>query len=235
MFVNMEEKNNIKINLATIFLIVLIIVIIIMSFFIYKFYTDKQTANRKLESLNNEFIRLQNDKQNADNKLNLLNDKVSELQKIVDDYNKAENHNKIENEKNNEKTNEKNTNNGIIKYELKTSEYFSNKPDTNKYFIDSEAELNEFYSIYSGALNINKDYLKNNSIFIQVDEEGSGSVQNKLSSVTFDNNTVNFIIDSDSPEIGTCDMAFWYFVAIIPNEQLNNLDLSHWVKPSQIK
>ena len=161
----MEEKNNIKINVATIFLIILIIVIIVMGFFIYKFYTD----------------------------------------------------------------------NGIIKYEIQTSEYFSNKPATNKYFIDSETELNKFYSIYSGKLNINKDYLKNNSIFIQVGQESSGSVQNKLSSVTFDNNTVNFIIDRDSPEMGTCDMAFWYYVAIIPNEQLNNLDLSNWVKPSQIK
>lgn len=218
----MKKNNTIKINLSTIFLIISLTVIIIMGFFIYKFYTDKQTANNKLENLNNEVVGLQNDKQNADNELNLLNDKINELQKMLD------NQKEVENEKSNDKQND------IIKYELKVSEYFANKPNINKYFIDSETELNKFYSIYSDELNINTEYLKDNSIFIQVDEVSSGSIQKKLSSVTFDNNMVNFIIDTNSPEILTTDMAFWYFVAIIPNEQLKNLDLSNWSKPSKV-
>lgn len=132
-------------------------------------------------------------------------------------------------------TSSQNKNNDeIIKYEFKSHEYFSNYLDTNKYFIDSENELNKFYSIYSDKLDIDKDYLKNNSIFIQVEQVGSGSIQMKLSSVTFDNNTVNFIVDKNYPEIGTADMAFWYLVAIIPNNQLNNLNLNNWSKPSKI-
>ena len=131
--------------------------------------------------------------------------------------------------------NKQTANNSIIKYELQTHEYFSNKPNINNYFIDSEAELKEFYNIYSNKLNINKNYLKYNSIFIQVSQVGSGSIKKKLSSVTFDNNTVNFIVDTDSPEIGTMDMAFWYLVAIIPNEQLNNLNLSNWSRPSEVR
>lgn len=131
--------------------------------------------------------------------------------------------------------NKKEVNDDIIKYELKTHEYFSNRQNIKNYYINSESELNEFYNIYSDKLNIDKEYLNNNSIFIQVDQVSSGSIQKKLSSVTFDNNTVNFIVDTDSPEIGTMDMAFWYLVAIIPNEQLNNLNLSNWVKPSKIK
>lgn len=216
----MEKK---KINLSTILLIISLIIIIIMGFFIYKLYKDKQTADSKLAVSNNEIARLQNDKQSSDNQLKVLNDRVAELQNIVDSF------------KNDNQQKEKQTNDNIIKYELQTNEYFSNKPDVNNYYIDSESELNEFYNIYSDRLNINKDYLKNNSIFIEVSQVGSGSIQEKLSSVTFDNNTVNFIVDTYSPEIGTMNMAFWYLVAIIPNEQLNNLNLSNWSKPSEIR
>lgn len=124
----------------------------------------------------------------------------------------------------------------IIKYELQTHEYFDKVPklNANKYFIDSEKELNNFYKIYSNVLNINKDYLKDSSIFIQTKQVGSGSIKMKLSSVSFDNNTVNFIIDENHSEIGTMDMAFWYFVAIVPNDKLNNLNLNDWSKPSKI-
>ncbi len=163
---------------------------------------------------------LYNNKQSADNQLKILNDKVAELQNMVDSF-------KNDNQP-------KQTKDDIIKYELQTHEYFSDVPNVNKYFIDSESELNKFYNIYSDELNINKDYLKNNSIFIQVSQVSSGSITMKLSSVTFDNNTVNFIVNEDSPEIGTDDMAFWYLVAIIPNAQLNNLNLSNWNKPSEI-
>lgn len=164
--------------------------------------------------------KLYNDKQSADNQLKILNDKVAELQ------------NKVDNFKNDNQ--QKETNDDIIKYELQTHEYFSDVPDVYNYFIDSESELNVFYNIYSDNLNINKNYLKNNSIFIQVSQASSGSTMMKLSSVTFDNNTVNFIVDKSSPQIGTDDMAFWYLVAIIPKEQLNNLNLSDWNKPSEI-
>lgn len=160
------------------------------------------------------------DKQSADSKISELNDEVLRLETIVNNLKTTS----YQDENNNE----------IIKYEIQTHEYFSEAPNANKYFINSENELNKFYSIYSDKLDIDKNYLKNNSIFIQVEEVGSGSVQMKLSSVSFDNNTVNFIIDQNSPEIGTMDMAFWYFVAIIPNAQLNNLNLSNWSKPSEI-
>lgn len=127
-----------------------------------------------------------------------------------------------------------NLNDNIIKYELQTSEYFSDIPDKNKYFIDSVDELNNFYSIYSDVLDIDKNYLENNSIFIQVEEVSTGSVTMELSSVTFENNTVNFIVNKDYPEIGTDDMAFWYLVAIIPNDKLSGLKLDDWKKPSLV-
>lgn len=164
--------------------------------------------------------KLYKDKQSADSKISELNNEILRLEAIVNNLKTTS----YQDENNNE----------IIKYELQTHEYFSDAPNANKYFIDSENELNKFYSIYSDELAINKDYLKNNSIFIQVEQVGSGSIQMKLSSVEFDKNTVNFIIDKNSPEIGTADMAFWYLVAIIPNNQLDNLNLSNWSRPSEI-
>ena len=127
-----------------------------------------------------------------------------------------------------------NKNNDIIRYELKTSEYFNDIPDNDKYFIDSVDELNEFYSIYSNVLDIDSNYLKDNSIFIQVKEVGTGGAKIKLSSVTFENSTVNFNIDEDYPEISTNDMAFWYLVAIIPNDKLSALKFDEWKRPSEV-
>lgn len=102
---------------------------------------------------------------------------------------------------------EKDKKEDIIKYELKTSEYFDflyNKQ--NKFFIDSEEELNKFYSLFSEQLNIDKNYLKNNTIFIQVRQVGSGSISMKLNDVTIENNIVNFSVIENNPQIRTDDM-----------------------------
>ena len=122
----------------------------------------------------------------------------------------------------------------IIKYELKTSNYVSSVDKDIKYLIQSEYELNQFYSIYSRELNIDTSYLENYSIFIQVKQVSSGSIEIKLKDVTIDNNKVNFITDINYPEIGTDDIACWYLVAIIPNKKLTNISIDEWNKPSNI-
>lgn len=127
-----------------------------------------------------------------------------------------------------------NKNKEIIKYELKTSNYVSSISKDVKYIIQSEYELNKFYSIYSRELNVDTSYLKDNSIFIQVKQLGSGSTKIKLKDVTLDNNKVNFITDINSPQTGTTDMACWYLVAIIPNQKLTNINTNEWNKSSTI-
>ncbi len=202
----MEEKNKIKINLFTFIIIIALIIIIIMGFFVYRFYKDKKVAENQIADLNNEITSLKNMVNNLDNN-------IDQGKKDTKD---------------------------IIKYELKTHDFFEDLPKENKYYIDSEEELNNFYKIYSDALDysdeldIDKVFLKDNSIFIQVEEANSGSIKFKLSSVEIDKNTVKFVIDKDTPEIGTCDMVFWYLVAIIPNNQLNDLKLNDWHKPSEV-
>ncbi|ORX84509.1 hypothetical protein BCR32DRAFT_325434 [Anaeromyces robustus] len=130
-----------------------------------------------------------------------------------------------------------NNDNNIIKFQRKTHEYFSRRPPFEKFYIDSEKELNKFYSIFSNAINLDQQYLDNNTVFIQVKQASSGSIKWELSSVTFNNNNVNLNIvcpHSLANRCFTCDMAFWYFVAVIPNNMLKNLNLIGWKKPSEI-
>lgn len=124
---------------------------------------------------------------------------------------------------------------GIIKYELQTTEYFDETSDTNKYYINTANELDKFYSLYSNTINIDRDKLEDNSVFIQIEPVGSSNIKMELSSVTFDNNTVNFNIKETRPETDTMDMALWYLIAIIPNEKLSDLDLDEWKKPSEVQ
>lgn len=123
----------------------------------------------------------------------------------------------------------------IIKYEIKTHKYLYEGNIIRQYYINSLEELKSFYSLYSDKIDIDENYLDSNSIFIQTIQVDSGSISIKLEDVNFDNNKVNFIIDRNVPEIGTEDMAFWYLIAIIPNDMLKNVDISDWNKPSMTK
>lgn len=128
-------------------------------------------------------------------------------------------------------TNKKYINNEITFYELKTHEYFRGVSN-GKYYINSLKELRSFYSLYSNEISIDEDKLSDNTFFIETIEVPSGSISIKLSDVNFNNNKVNFVIDRITPEICTDDMAFWYLVAIIPNNMLDSVDISDWKKPS---
>ena len=126
-----------------------------------------------------------------------------------------------------------NLNNKITFYELKTHEYFS-VVNNGKYYIDSKEELKKFYSLYSDKISIDEGKLSDNTFFIETIKVPSGSISIKLNDVNLNNNKVNFVIDKNTPEIGTDDMAFWYLVAIIPNDMLKNINISEWEKPSSV-
>ncbi len=128
-----------------------------------------------------------------------------------------------------------NKNENIVMYELKTSDYYDFiYNNSNSFYIDSEEELEKFYSLLSKDLNIDKKYLEDSTIFVQVKQVGSGSISIKLKDVSFDNNTINFSISENIPEVGTADMACWYLVAIVPNDMLQGINYDGWIKPSNI-
>jgi hypothetical protein len=122
-----------------------------------------------------------------------------------------------------------------IKESIQTHEYYSEKPINNKYYINSIEELDIFSSIYSNILDKYKDKLNDNYLFVYLSEESSGSYKLKLKDVLLEKNKVVFEIERNTPTIVTDDMAFWYLVALIPNKDLENINISDWVKPSDIK
>lgn len=154
-----------------------------------------------------------------DNKIFELNEEVVNLKSVVNAL----------------KSNKEDNKDEIIKYEIKNTESFNYKTNVNKYVINSLEELNDFYSIYKEDLNINKDYLKDNSIFIQVEGAVSSNNKVKLNSISFENNKINFNIEKSSGNgIGLTVMSNWYLIAVIPNYKLENINLDDWSKPSQI-
>ncbi|MBR6133289.1 MAG: hypothetical protein IKQ29_01075 [Bacilli bacterium] len=121
----------------------------------------------------------------------------------------------------------------VKKYELQTHEYFEKAPEETKYIISSVDELNVFYYLYSDVLNIKEKELKDYTMFVEVKQVGSGSDTYKILKVDI-SGKVSFLVDESIPEVGTDDMAFWYLVAMIPNEMLKDVDTSDWAIPSVI-
>lgn len=123
--------------------------------------------------------------------------------------------------------------NEIITYSKQIDEVVDNLPEYSKYFINSEDELTNFYKIYSSKLNIKKDYLNENFIFIETRTE-SGNTTVSLDSISFENGKISLNIKESKPSFSTDDLKFWYFVAIIPKEKLVNYSIEGWALPSEV-
>ena len=116
-------------------------------------------------------------------------------------------------------------------FERQTHQYFGREYN-KQYFIDSDDDYRAFRDVYRTDLEIDDYDLSKYSVFIKTESEGSGSTRKVLNRVYVDNNKLLFDISTDRALIGTDDMVYWYFVAIIDKDQLINLDLSDWKRPS---
>ena len=127
-------------------------------------------------------------------------------------------------------------NNKDIKiYEIKTSQSFNEKINQTKYKITSGNELDYFYQLYKNVdLHTKSKVFEDKTVFIKLIEKGSGSIDVNLKNVLLDNKKVEFDIEEEIHEIGTTDMAYWYLVAIIPNEKIIDCDLSNWYSPIDV-
>lgn len=118
-------------------------------------------------------------------------------------------------------------------FAMKTHSGFNDTVRNTKYKITNQEELEMFYNLYKG-FKLSKDYnLSNNTIFIQTQAFGSGSVSVDFKEVSI-NKEVEFKINTEIPEIGTMDMAYWYLVAIVPNTELKGVDVNEWKSPVDV-
>lgn len=134
------------------------------------------------------------------------------------------------------KTNNKEikTNNEEIKcYSFKTHGEFNKSlgRKNQKYKIRNKKEFETFKKLFKGFPMTYQYNLSEYTIFIQIQIEGSGSNKVNLKNVKL-NDKVMFIIDTNKPSVGTCDMAYWYLVAVIPKNKLNKINVDEWKSPN---
>ena len=124
---------------------------------------------------------------------------------------------------------------GVEKYAIQTHNYFNLRSYADKYYIENEEDLERFAAVFTDELNEYRDKLDGNTMFVQLIQKNSGSIQVELKDVNFDNNKVNFVVKTIDPKgAGTDDMALWYLVAIIPNTELEGLDLTDWANTTAL-
>ncbi len=119
----------------------------------------------------------------------------------------------------------------IVVTELKSSKMFNETIANNKFKIINNGELEVFKSLYKD-FDIDEVDLKNNTIFIETRIETSSSAELVLEKVNIDG-IVEFNIKANKPkEEGLTEMAYWYFIAIIPNQKLKNINTEEWKSPN---
>jgi len=124
---------------------------------------------------------------------------------------------------------------GIKFYERQTHQYYDSQNYSKAhYMIDSKEEFKVFKKRYDDPIkekmNFDKDIL-----FIQTIPTRSSSIKMKLKRVGIKDEKLVFRIKTKSPKNQTDDIAFWYFVAVIPKDKLKGIDLSNWQHPSKVK
>lgn len=117
----------------------------------------------------------------------------------------------------------------------KTSYYSEDGREYRKFIIKDKDDLSIFRLIHPLSPAIDDKLLKDRTLFVLIQEESSGSINNKLLNATIKNGKISFNIVRDEPEVGTADMAMWYFVASVPNSKLEGLDLREWFKPKEVQ
>ena len=117
-------------------------------------------------------------------------------------------------------------------YAIQSHEYYDDLT-CFKYAITSKDELDVFKTKFKEDLSLDDVDFDNNKVFIQLEVESSGSVQKEITDFIIDTNIL-FVIKTKSSEAVTDDMALWYYVAIVPNDKLEDTNYSAWQNPSDI-
>ena len=104
---------------------------------------------------------------------------------------------------------------------------FSNYPI---YKFDTKEDVANFRASFSHLLNFgafnnvvgaySDEFFAENSVVLAYVTSGSGSTQFSVSYVDCNDTSVQIAISSESPDIGTCDMAGWFIVVIMPKDRI---------------
>lgn len=121
-------------------------------------------------------------------------------------------------------------------FKTKTSQYFEKEQYNEEgYIIDSQKELELFNKKFNNSIKLDDISFSENTVFIKMKSVGSGSIYMDFKSAKIVDGELVFDIEEQFPEggIGTDDMAFWYFVAVIPNDDASLIHLNNIIKPSE--
>lgn len=100
------------------------------------------------------------------------------------------------------------------------------------YKFTSKTDVENFKSKFSSILSMNKfeelslnyddEFFKNNEILLSYVTASSGSVRYMVNAVSVIGKRAVIELNVDYPEIGTCDMAGWFVIVIVPKGTLDN-------------
>ena len=120
----------------------------------------------------------------------------------------------------------------IKSYAIQTHEYFADLT-VLKYVISSKEELKVFNSKFDVDLKLDKNVLEDSKVFVELEVVSSGGIQKEVTEVLIDD-SINFLIKTDSEGAMTDDMALWYYVAVIPNSKLESINYAAWQNPKEV-
>lgn len=123
----------------------------------------------------------------------------------------------------------------ILIQQSQTSYYSPDTRKYNKFIIKNKEDLKAFRLIHTLSPEIKEEFFKDRTVFIIAKEERTGSVQHNFLNASIKNNKIYFNIITNKPEIGTMDMATWYFIASVPNKIAENLDIDEWLNPKEVQ
>ena len=112
--------------------------------------------------------------------------------------------------------------------------HVENRYTQGKYYIETEEELNYFYSLYTSEINIKKEELNSQTLFIEV-ESGKDNKERILTEVKINQNQIEFVIDrKDTPTNDKENNSTWFIIAYVPKSIAQNVDKKDYKKPSEV-
>ena len=105
----------------------------------------------------------------------------------------------------------------------------------NDYIIDSEEELDAFYTIYSNDGIIDRDKLDgSNTAFVKIIQSPDNGVSYNISDIKYMSEYIDLDVSEEGNYNPSSKMVLWYLVAIVPSDKISEQKLNLWNRPSDV-